>query len=122
MVVEGAGQVGMWEDVAGRTGDVRLVEGIRRNIAVVTANSGEARSRWSTDRSLDAWLVWTIWQKENPAAADLVPTEPQHTIHRSAGIATTRRTAQPGLAREFTQFLLSAEGQAIFVKWGWLPR
>lgn len=33
LVVEDAGQVGMWEDVAGSTEDVKLVEGIRRNIA-----------------------------------------------------------------------------------------
>jgi len=122
LVVEGAGQVGMWEDVAGRTGDVRLVDGIRRNIAFFAANSGEAKKLWNSDLSYDVWLIWTIWQKEDPAAADLIPTEKENTIYRSCGIATTTRSENKVLAKEFSDFLQSAEGQEIFVKWGWLPR
>ena len=30
LVVQGAGQVGMWEDVAGRTANVKLVDAVRR--------------------------------------------------------------------------------------------
>jgi accessory colonization factor AcfC len=122
LVVEGAGQVGMWEDVAGRTGEVALVDGIRRNIAFVASNSGEAKNHWKSDLSYDAWLVWTIWQKEDPAAADLIPTEKEYTIYRSCGVATTHRSANKGLTKEFADFLQSAEGQRIFVKWGWLAR
>jgi accessory colonization factor AcfC len=70
LVVQGAGQVGMWEDVAGRTGDVRLVDGVRRNIGHFAPNSAEAKRLWISDPSFDAWLIWTIWQKESPAAAD----------------------------------------------------
>lgn len=120
LVVQGAGQVGMWEDVAGRTGDVKLVDSIRRNIGAYAPNSGEAKKIWSNDSSYDAWLIWTIWQKENPAAADLVNTEPDNTIYRSCGIAITQRSTQKTLAKEFADFLQSAEGQKIFVKWGWL--
>lgn len=119
LVVHGAGQIGMWEDVVGRTGDVKLVDSVRRNIGDFAANSGEAKKRWNSDASYDAWLIWTIWQKEDPAAADLVPTEPQHTIYRPCSIAITRRTQARALAQEFIAFLRSAEGQAIFVKWGW---
>ena len=122
LVVEGAGQVGMWEDVAGRTGDVALVDGIRRNIGFFASNSGEAKKLWKSDLSYDAWLIWTIWQKEDPSAADLIDTEKEHTIYRSCGVATSHRTKNRGLTREFADFLQSADGQQIFVKWGWLGR
>ena len=120
LVVEGAGQVGMWEDVAGRTGSVKLVNGVRRNIGSFAANSGEAKKIWNSDMSYDVWLIWTIWQKESPASADLVNTEPENTIYRSCGIALTNRSEQRALAKEFADFLQSPEGKAIFVKWGWI--
>lgn len=119
LVVHGAGQVGMWEDVAGRTGDVKLVDGIRRNIGFIAPNSGEAKKIWGRDDAFDAWLIWTIWQKESPASADLVPTEPENTIYRSCGVATARRSESKALAAEFSDFLQSPEGQKIFEKWGW---
>ncbi len=122
LVVEGAGQVGMWEDVAGRTGDVKLVDGIRRNIAFFAANSGEAKKLWNGDPSYDVWLIWTIWQKEDPASADLIPTEKENTVYRSCGIAIANRSENKVIAKEFSDFLQSAEGEEIFVKWGWLTR
>lgn len=120
LVVQGAGQVGMWEDVAGRTANVQLVDSVRRNIGTFAPNSAEAKKIWSSDTTYDAWLIWTIWQKENPAAADLIPTEPENTIYRSCGIATTLRSKQKKEASQFADFLQSAEGKEIFVKWGWL--
>ena len=120
LVVEGAGQVGLWEDVAGRTGDVRFVDAVRHNIGFFAPNSREAKKLWNSDLSYDVWLIWTIWQKENPASADLVPIEKENTIYRSCGIATTNRSENKALAREFADFLQSPEGQQIFVKWGWL--
>jgi accessory colonization factor AcfC len=119
LVVEGAGQVGMWEDVAGRTGDARLVGDIRRHIGAFAANSAEAKKVWNSDASYDAWLIWTIWQKESPASADLVRIAPEHTIYRSTGIAITNRSALRSVAVEFADFLQSDEGRAIFSKWGW---
>jgi accessory colonization factor AcfC len=120
LVVQGAGQLGLWEDVAGRTGKVKLVEDVRRNIGFFAPNSAEAKKIWSSDLSYDAWLIWTIWQKENPAAADLILTEPEQTIYRSCGIAITHRSERKVLAKEFADFLQSPEGQEIFVKWGWM--
>ncbi|MBI5582784.1 MAG: substrate-binding domain-containing protein [Deltaproteobacteria bacterium] len=120
LVVEGAGQVGMWEDVAGRTGDVRFVDAVRRNIGFFAPNSAEAKKLWNSDLSYDVWLIWAIWQKENSVSADLVSIEKENTIYRSCGIASTHRSENKALAREFTDFLQSPEGQQIFMKWGWL--
>lgn len=120
LVVQGAGQLGMWEDVAGRTGSVKLVDAVRRNIGFFAPNSGEAKKLWSSDLTYDVWLIWTIWQKESPASADLINTEPENAIYRSCGIAITNRSERKASAKEFSDFLQSAEGQDIFVKWGWM--
>ena len=120
MVVQGAGQLGLWEDVVGRTGDVALVRAFRQQIVLHAANSAEARKAWVADPTLDAWLIWTIWQKASPELADAVPTEPALTVYRSCGAAVTTRTADPALAAAFLAFLESAEGRAIFAKWGWM--
>jgi accessory colonization factor AcfC len=120
LVVQGAGQVGMWEDVAGRTGNVKLVDGVRRNIGFFAPNSAEAKKLWTSDLTYDVWLIWTIWQKESPASADLINIEPENTIYRSCGIAITNRSERKVLGKEFADFLQSTAGQAIFVKWGWM--
>ena len=120
LVVQGAGQVGMWEDVSGRTGNVKLVDGVRGNIGFFAANSAEAKKLWASDLTYDVWLIWTIWQKESPASADLINIEPENTIYRSCGIAITNRSERKVLGKEFSDFLQSTAGQAIFVKWGWM--
>jgi accessory colonization factor AcfC len=120
LVVNGAGQQGLWEDVAGRLGDIASVQAMRANIVKVAANSAQARQAWIEDKSLDAWLIWTIWQVANPTLADQVPIEPQYSIYRDVGVALTRTGEARPIARQFTEFLASPEGASIFAKWGWL--
>jgi accessory colonization factor AcfC len=121
LAVNGAGQQGLWEDVAGRPGSIESVRPFRANIAKVAANSGEARQAWIADKSLDAWLIWTIWQKANPTLADQVPVEPRLAIYRDNGVALTKRGEDRPEAREFAAFLASPTASAIFAKWGWIP-
>lgn len=120
LVVNGAGQTGLWEDMAGMTGDITVVRKLRSNIVHFAANSGDAKQKWVADKTIDAWIIWTIWQVANPQLADLVPPGKQWTIHRDAGVTLTKRAGQNGHARAFAQFLQSPEGAAIFRKWGWL--
>ena len=120
MVVQGAGQLGLWEDVLGRTGDVAMVRAFRKQIVLHASNSAEARKAWVADPTLDAWLIWNIWQKASPEMADAVPTEPVFTTYRSCGAAVTTRTSDPALAAQFLAFLESDEAKPIFAKWGWM--
>jgi accessory colonization factor AcfC len=55
-----------------------------------------------------------------PASADLVITETENTIYRSCGIAITTRSERKALAKEFADFVQSAEGREIFKRWGWI--
>ncbi len=120
IVVQGSGQTGLWEDMAGRTGDVRMVRALRRNIVGYTATSADAKAKWTSDPSVDAWIIWGVWEKANPTIADTVAVEPQFRIYRDTGTALTLRgKAKPESAR-FLNFLRSPAGARIFAKWGWI--
>jgi accessory colonization factor AcfC len=120
VVVNGAGQNGLWEDVAGRRGDVRAVRAFRKNIALFAKTSADATQAWNGDPSFDAWLTWTIWKGEARGVADVVPLAPDLRIHRDAGVALTRRGREKPVAREFAAFLASPDGARIFQKMGWI--
>lgn len=120
LVVQGAGQTGLWEDVAGRTGDIRVVRAFRRNIGAVAASSAEARERWMADSTFDAWLIWNIWQLANPKLADVVPVAERWRVYRDAGVALTTKGRERRAAQAFVAFLESPAGARIFARWGWM--
>ncbi|OYY74247.1 MAG: ABC transporter substrate-binding protein [Gammaproteobacteria bacterium 28-57-27] len=119
MVTEGAGQVGMWEDAAGRSGEIDLLKGFRSNIVAFAPNSGLARKRWIEQADIDAWLIWTHWQINNRDIADMVPVEPELTIWRATDIAMTTRGRELKAAAEFIDYLKSAQGEEVFKRQGW---
>jgi accessory colonization factor AcfC len=119
LVVNGAGQSGLWEDMAGRAGDLRSVTALRSNIAVFAKTSAEAKAAWTADPTLDAWIIWNIWQVANPNLAQVVPVEPQYRIYRDAGAALTHKGEADPQARAFITFLKSPEAAAIWARWGW---
>ncbi len=120
MAVAGAGQTGLWEDVAGRTGDIGMVRAFRKNLLLPeAANSAEARKRWTEQSDIDVWLIWNIWQVANPELAEVVPMDEPFRIYRDAGIVLTHRGAERPQAKAFVDFLQSSEGRTIFAKWGW---
>lgn len=120
MAVAGAGQTGLWEDVAGRTGDIRLVQALRKNLLLPeAANSAEARKRWIEQKDIDVWLIWNIWQVANPDLAQLVGMDEPFRIYRDTGVVLTQQGKAEPQAQAFVDYLQSPAGQAIFAKWGW---
>ena len=120
LAVAGAGQTGLWEDVAGRTGDIGMLRAFRKNLLLPeAANSAEARQRWTQQPDIDAWLIWNIWQLSNPELAQLVEMDEPFRIYRDVGVVLTRRGAGQPQAKAFVDYLKSPQGQAIFAKWGW---
>ncbi|MBB1596099.1 substrate-binding domain-containing protein [Achromobacter sp. UMC46] len=120
MAVSGAGQTGLWEDVAGRLGDIGTVRAFRANLVLPeAANSAMARTQWTEDKSIDAWLIWNIWQVSNPTLASVVDIEEPYRIYRDAGAVVTRQGKGNPQAQAFVDYLASADGKAIFKKWGW---
>lgn len=118
-MVQGAGQTGAWEDMAGRKGDLNTVKKIRSNIVGYAANSAIARDTWTNDKDIDVWLIWNIWQVSNPTLAQAVAIESDYAIYRDTGVAFTKQGSANPTAQQFVDFLQSAKGAAIFKKWGW---
>jgi accessory colonization factor AcfC len=121
LVVNGAGQQGLWEDVAGHLGDIDSVRAFRAATSRRWRRTApRQKRRGRKDKTLEAWLIWTIWQKANPTLADQVAVEPSDAIFRDTGVALTKRGETRPEAKQFVAFLASAEGAAIFRKWGWI--
>ena len=123
LTVAGAGQTGLWEDVAGRTGDIAMVRAFRKNMVFPeAASSGAAKEQWAQQKDIDAWLIWNIWQVANPNLAQVVELDEPFRIYRDAGVVLTRKGKTDPQAPAFVAFLKSPAGQEIFAKWGWDAR
>lgn len=119
MVVNGAGQVGMWEDIVGRLKSAEALNKFRANIVFAASNTGEADKKWKEDPSIDAWLVFNIWGMRNLDYAQIVPTESDLTIYRSSGTALSKNTKNHELTKKFISYLKSSDCRKIFEKQGW---
>ena len=123
LAVAGAGQTGLWEDVAGRTGDIDLVRAFRKNIVLPeAANSAIARTTWIERPDIDAWLIWNIWQVAKPELAQVVPMDEPFRIYRDAGVVLTHKGERDGDAQALVAWLASSAGAAVFERWGWTAR
>ena len=114
--VAGAGQLGLWEDLAGAKG---LIPGIQKNIFLTVGNSAQAIEQWKTVPEIDAWINFESWHLRLPDLTDLVTLPEQDRIYRGTPIAVTRISKQPDLALAFIAFLKTEGAHKIFQKWGW---
>jgi accessory colonization factor AcfC len=122
MVVSGAGQVGLWEDIAGRDGDIGVVGAFRANITRFARNSAEAVQQWKEDPSIEAWIIFPIWSIAHPGLADVVPLEARYRLYRDCGVVLTKRGVRDAHASAFVRFLASPAGKEIFERYGWTER
>ena len=114
--VNGAGQLGMWEDLAGKQ---NLIAGIQKNIKKSLANTALAIDAWKSDKNFDAIIIYASWYYRLKDVTDLVKIPAAQTVYRGTPVAITTITDQKKEAQQFIQFLLSNEGHSIFKKWGW---
>ena len=114
--VNGAGQLGVWEDLAGRES---LIGQLQKHIAVSVVSSAEGIKQWDADPSLDAWISCASWQKRLPATTDLVRLPREKTLYRGTPIAIASRSEQKTEAAAFIKCLRSEQAHSIFIQWGW---
>ena len=114
--ITGAGQLGMWEDLAGKQ---NLIGGIQKNIKGAFGNTALAIDAWKSDNKYDAVIIFSSWYYRLKDVAQLVKIPVAQTVYRGTPIAITAITNQKQDAEKFIQFLLTNEGHAVFKKWGW---
>ena len=121
MVVTGSGQTGLWEDMAGKQGDIRTIRAFRKNIKVFAPNSTQAMRLWDERQDIDAYVTWNIWHMPLRDRAKLVEVSDDYKIYRQCSIALTEHGKSKTSARRFIEFLTSSEGARVFESWYWMP-
>jgi accessory colonization factor AcfC len=114
--VNGAGQLGLWEDMAGVKG---LISGIQKNFVLSITTSAEAMEKWKLMPELDAWITFESWHYRLKDITDLVPLAKNERVYRGTPIAITKISRNRGGAEQFIEFLKTEEAHRIFQKWGW---
>lgn len=114
--VNGAGQLGMWEDLAGKQ---NIIAGIEKNIKKSFPNTALAIDAWKADKSFDAIIIYLSWYYRLKGVTQLIKIPPAQTVYRGTPIAVTTMSNQKKDAEKFILFLLSNEGHSVFKKWGW---
>lgn len=114
--VNGAGQLGMWEDIAGKQD---LIAAIQKNIVHSVANTAQAIEKWKNDNSYDAWIIFASWHYRLKDVTMLVKIPVSQTVYRGTPVAATTITNQKADALQFIQFLQTGTAHKIFQKWGW---
>lgn len=108
---------GVWEDIAGRKGDIGTVAGIRKNIVLFAPNSGSARKALESQSQADVWITWADWAASNPGIGDVVEIAPDYTIWRDMNIVVRKDSDEQ--TRQFATWLHSDEVAPAFTKYGW---
>lgn len=114
--VNGAGQLGLWEDIAGKES---LIGDIQKNIAGSFANTALAIDAWKKDSSYDAWITYASWHQNLKDITQVVELPLALRLNRGTPVALTLTSRHRQQGRQFVQVLQSARGHAIFKKWGW---
>jgi accessory colonization factor AcfC len=119
MIVQGSGQTGLWEDIAGRVGNVATIKALRPNIVTFARDTATAHQIWNSSNPPDAWIALASEHGAYPDESDAIELEPNLAIVRDAGIALTNAGASKPLAKMFYDFVRSPNGLVIFKRWGW---
>lgn len=121
MVVDGAGQVGLYEDMALKDKKVSKLAKLRKNIKVYAKNSKMAVDTWNSDNSIDALIIWSHWAKVlGEQKAKFIEAGKKHVIYRSAEIAPTKKGIENKRVVEFINFTKSKEAQKIWKEQAWI--
>lgn len=107
MVVDGAGQVGLYEDMALKSAKRENLVKLRKNIKIYAKNSKAAVNEWNSNPNIDASIIWSHWVKVLGNDKTSFIKDKKAAIYRAAKIAPTKK----GL--EFVDFIKSNEAQKV---------
>jgi len=122
IILNGQGQVAMWEDIVGRLKNVGDLDEFRKHIAFTAHTVSEALQYWKNHEEVEAWVTFNNFGKEEDIAGDIVRVEKDLTIYRSMGAAVTTITNQRETGLKFIEFLKGSEAEKIFKAKGWFKK
>lgn len=114
--VNGAGQLGLWEDIAGKK---NLISKLQPNIRQSFANTALGIEAWKKDPSFDAWITYASWHQNLKEVTAMVELSSELQTYRGTPIAPTLNGKHKGQALSFIKFLQSEPAHQVFKKWGW---
>ncbi|QJD96065.1 solute-binding protein [Mucilaginibacter robiniae] len=114
--VNGAGQLGLWEDLAGKE---NLISTVQKNIARSFVNTALGINAWKTDPAYDAWITYASWHYRLSDVTGIVELPITLRLYRGTPAVLTLHGRHHSEAGRFLSYLKSAEGHSIFKKWGW---
>jgi accessory colonization factor AcfC len=122
VVTEGSGIAntsgsGVWEDIAGRLGNLEDVKRFRGNIVAFSTGSGASFKDFQK-LDADAWITWPEWVVDNPKVLEAIPISSDRSIWRDLNIALSN-SADPQAA-SFLRFLVSDEAQKLMRNAGYV--
>ncbi|MBK1973614.1 extracellular solute-binding protein [Campylobacter sp. TTU-622] len=118
MVIDGAGQVGLYEDMALKSGKRENLVKLRKNIKVYAKNSKAAIDEWNNNQNIDVLIIWSHWAKALGEKA-LFIKDNKAVIYRAAEIIPTQKGLQNKQALEFVNFIQSKEAQKVWKEYTW---
>jgi accessory colonization factor AcfC len=107
---------GLWEDISGRLG---LLDKIRRNISYY-ANGCIAIVEAAATNEFDAAFGWTAFQHLEPERIEIVEMPEEQQVCRGTGVGMLSFAKETEAAREFMDFLTSAEARGFYKEYGWV--
>jgi len=121
VVTEGAGiyntsGTGVWEDIAGRLGNLQDIILFRKNIVAFAKGSGAGFKAFK-EKQADVWITWEHWQINHQSDADVVIFSNDRTIYRDLTIVTNKKVDDTTI--QFIEFLKGDESNKIFKSEGW---
>lgn len=116
MDVNGAGQLGMWEDIAGKQ---NLISCMAKNIIRSFPNTALAIADWKSNPDYDAWITYSSWNKNLDKLTEAVKIPSDLQLYRGTPIVMTKKGYKSRMANAFIQYLKSDDAHCIFQKWGW---
>lgn len=121
MVVNGAGQVGLYEDMALKYGKRENLIALRKNIKVFAPNSKIAIESWDSDPSIDALIIWKHWANAiGSDKAEFVKSGKGSVVYRASEIVVCDDSPNAQQAQDFIDFLQSTQAQKVWVEKGWI--
>ncbi|MGJ7033085.1 substrate-binding domain-containing protein [Niabella hirudinis] len=114
--INGAGQLGYWEDIVSRQ---NLIAAVGKNIRKSFANTALGIAEWKKDRDYDAWITYISWHKNLKDITEMIVIPDELQVYRGTPIALTQKGKNNTIATDFVSYLKTGQAHRIFQKWGW---